>query len=233
MGDIINRNTSVIPACDFSSLEELKDIVEKTCHVDGIGAYKVGFELVIGHGLPAVVETIRKCTDLPIIYDHQKGATDIPDIGAKFVQVCKAAKVDAVILFPLAGPATEMSWIDSCNQQGLKVIVGGEMTHKMFKSSEGGYIDDKGAEKIYVNASKQGVKDFVVPGNKAERIKFYRGLLENVNPVFYSPGLITQGGEITEAARAAGEQWHAIVGRAIYQAKDITAAAKELTKELI
>lgn len=233
MDDIINRSRSIIPACDFSSLEELEEIVEKTCHVDGIGGYKVGFELVIGNSLPAVVEKIKKYTDLPIIYDHQKGATDIPDIGGKFVQVCKAANVDAVILFPLAGPATEMSWIDACQQQNLKVIVGGEMTHKMFKSSEGGYIADKGAEDIYTNASKQGVRDFVVPGNKAERIKFYRDLLKEVNPVFYSPGLITQGGEITEAARAAGERWHAIVGRAIYQAKDVTAAVKELTKELI
>ncbi|MBN2517416.1 MAG: orotidine 5'-phosphate decarboxylase [Candidatus Altiarchaeota archaeon] len=233
MDEIIKRSKSIIPACDFSSLKELQEIVEKTCQIEGIGGYKVGFELVISNGLPAVVESIKKLTDLPIIYDHQKGATDIPDIGGKFAQVCKKAKVDAVILFPLVGPATGRTWIAACQEQKLKVIVGGEMTHQMFKISEGGYMTDQGVEEIYTNAAKQGIRDFVVPGNRVDRIKVYREMLKDINPVFYSPGLIAQGGEITEAARVAGERWHAIVGRALYQAKDITATAKELTKDLI
>jgi orotidine-5'-phosphate decarboxylase len=233
MGDIIKRDRSVIPACDVASLEHFEEIVEKTCSVSGIGGYKVGFELSIRYGLPQVVETTRKYTDLPIIYDHQKAATDIPDVGAKFAAACKEAKVDAVILFPFAGPATEKTWIMTCQEAKLKVIVGGEMTHSMFKKSEGGFIDDASVEEIYKSAAKLKVRDFVVPGNKVDRIKFYRDLLKGVSPVFYSPGLIAQGGGITEAARAAGERWHAIVGRALYQAQDITETAKELTKELI
>ena len=50
--------------------------------------------------------------------------------------------------------------------------------------------------------------------------------------MFYSPGLIAQGGNITKSAHAAGETWHAIVGRALYNAKDIHNAAKELVKNL-
>jgi len=53
-----------------------------------------------------------------------------------------------------------------------------------------------------------------------------------IKPIFYSPGLIAQGGNITESAKAAGEKWHAIVGRALYDAKDINKAAKELVRNL-
>jgi len=233
MGGIIKQDRSVVPACDVQDLGGLEKLVKATAGVEGIGAYKVGFELVITYGLPAVVESIKAITDLPVIYDHQKAATDIPDTGAKFARACKAAKVDAVILFPLTGPKTEDAWIGACKKEKLGVIVGGEMTHPGFKESEGGYIEDSACTEIYKRASKQGIRDFVIPGNRLDRIKVYRDLLDDVKPVFYSPGLVAQGGKITDSAKAAGDRWHAIVGRGIYQAKDMEAAARELTKELI
>jgi orotidine-5'-phosphate decarboxylase len=49
---------------------------------------------------------------------------------------------------------------------------------------------------------------------------------------FFAPGFVAQGGEITEAAKAAGKFWHAIVGRAIYEAEDIRKAAEEMTSKL-
>jgi orotidine-5'-phosphate decarboxylase len=45
-------------------------------------------------------------------------------------------------------------------------------------------------------------------------------------------GFIVQGGRITEVAKAAGDSWHAIVGREIYEAKDVRVAAKEMTSQL-
>jgi len=233
MGDIIEQDRSVIPACDVYSLEELEKLVDATCSVKGIGAYKVGFGLGLRYGLPKICRTIKEKCDLPIIYDHQKAATDIPDTGDLFARVCKDAGVDAVILFPQAGPITEASWIDACMKKGLGVIVGGEMTHPGYKMSEGGWIDDEGITRIYEIAKGEGIRDYIVPGNKPDRIRFYADLLNDCNPIFYSPGLVAQGGKITDSAKAAGDKWHAIVGRGIYQAKDMKAAAKELTKELI
>lgn len=219
MEKIIRLNRSVIPACDVSSIDEFEKIIKETCSVEGIGGYKVGFSLTLSYGLPRIVETGRKYTDLPIIYDHQKAGTDIPDVGKIFAKVCKNAGIDAIIIFPEAGPATEEEWIKAAQSDDLGVIVGGEMTHPKFKRSEGGFIADEALEEIYLEAVKLGVQDFVVPGNRIERIKVYKELIENqgVEPVFYSPGLIAQGGEITEAAKVAGDRWHAIVGRGIYQ----------------
>ncbi|MFH1587383.1 MAG: orotidine 5'-phosphate decarboxylase / HUMPS family protein [Candidatus Diapherotrites archaeon] len=232
MSKIIELDRSVIPACDVPDLETLAKLVEGTASVEGIGGYKIGLELVIPFGMKAVVETIREKSDLPIIYDHQKAATDIPALGKKFAAACKG--VDAIILFPQAGPVTEKEWIAAAKEAGFGVIVGGEMTHEGYMESDGGFIREGAPEKIYEIAAGNGVSDFVVPGNKPDKIMHYREFLEGkgIEPVFYSPGLVAQGGEITESATAAGERWHAIVGRGLYQAADINAAARELTAKL-
>ncbi|MDI6826703.1 MAG: orotidine 5'-phosphate decarboxylase [Candidatus Aenigmarchaeota archaeon] len=231
---IIEYDRSIIPACDVETLQELKKLVEQTHDVKGIGGYKIGFVLALNYGLPNVVKTIRKFTHLPIIYDHQKAATDVPDMGQKFAKVCKDAGVDAVILFPQSGPATEEAWIKACQDVGSEVIVGGEMTHPKFKRSEGGFIDDDALDEIYLNATNLGVTNFVVPGNRVDRILHYKSILETKvkELTFFAPGFVAQGGEITEAAKAAGKFWHAIVGRAIYQAKDMRKAAEEMTCQL-
>ncbi len=229
---IIKLNKSIIPGCDVSDLEKLKNLVKETCSVEGIGAYKIGLQLCIPFGIRKVIDAIRKYTDLPIIYDHQKAATDIPELGEKFASAVKG--VNAVILFPLAGPETEKEWIKACKKEKLGIIIGGEMTHKAFLETEGGFISDKEALKIYEIAAKEKVNDYVVPGNKPEKIKLYKAFLEarGIKPIFYSPGLIAQGGNITESAKAAGKNWHAIIGRALYNAKDINKAAKEMVKNL-
>ncbi len=229
---IIKLNKSIIPSCDVSDLTKLKNLIKETCSVKGIGAYKIGLELCIPYGICHVIDVIRKQTDLPIIYDHQKAATDIPELGEKFAKAVKG--VDAVILFPFTGPETEKAWIKACKKEKLWVIIGGEMTHKGFLESEGGFISEKESLKIYEIAAKEKVNDFVVPGNKPEKIRLYKAFLEarGIKPVFYSPGLIAQGGNITESAKAAGNRWHAIVGRALYNAKDINKTAKELVRNL-
>jgi len=229
----LKDDRTVIVACDVDSLSALKELVKETCNVKGIGGYKIGFELVIPFGMKVVLKTIRDITKLPVMYDHQKAATDIPDTGEKFVKACKG--IDAIILFPQAGPKTEVAWIKACQKYKIKCIVGGEMTHPGYLMEDDGFLDDEAPQRIYGLAAEMGVVDFVVPGNKPDKIKKYREFLEkfSIKPVFYSPGLVAQGGSLTQGAKAAGDKWHAIVGRGIYQAKDMKKAAEELCKELI
>ena len=231
---IISRERSLIPACDVS-IERLHDLVRETADIPEIGAYKLGMVLALSAGLPKAVDAVRKYTDKPIIYDHQKAATDIPDTGRAFAKVCKSAGVDAVILFPQAGPATERAWIRAAREENLGVIVGGLMTHAEYTEGEGGYISDKSVLDMYLNALKEDVTDFVVPGTKTEAVHKIREMLEHegITPTFYSPGLIRQGGDVKEVMKAAGSKWHAIIGRALYEAKNINAAALELAKNLI
>ena len=215
----------------MDSLDKLTKLVKATCSVKGVGAYKIGFELIIPFGMEKVVKAIRKITKLPIIYDHQKAGTDIPEMGSKFMKACKY--VDAVILFPQAGPETEVAWIKAAQQAKMNVIIGGEMTHQAFLKEAGGFIDDNAPKRMYEIAASMGVVDFVIPGNKPEKLLDYVNLIKNKikNPVFYSPGLITQGGSISDLAKKL-DSWHAIIGRAIYEAKDMRKAAEEMAKAL-
>ena len=218
---LIEKNRSIIPACDVQTDYELLELVLKTHEHPAVGAYKIGFSLALSYGLPHLIRDVKHITKKPIIYDHQKAGNDIPKMGENFAKVCADAGVDAVILFPFTGHMTQNVWQSACKHKGLHVIVGGEMTHPGFTD----YISEEDSTAIYKMAADTGIRDFVVPGNKPDRIKFYRDLcLTRSNtqeePIFYSPGLITQGGDISEAGEAAGDRWHAIVGRALYTADD-------------
>jgi len=174
---------------------------------------------------------------VPIIYDHQKAGNDIPDMGKGFAEDLKDAGVTAVILFPFTGPTTQEVWTKACLGVGLQVLTGGMMTHPKFLVSEGGYIADKSVERIFRLACQLGVQHFVVPGNKLDWVKRIRGwLIKELgegNFVLYAPGFITQKGDISECGRIAGKEWHAIVGSAIYEAKDMREAAIAITRQII
>ncbi len=232
---VIAAERSVIPACDIETIEEFEKLVQQTADLPGIGGYKVGFELGLTYGLPKVVEVARKHTDKPIIYDHQKAATDILDTGKKFARVCKNAGIDTVIFFPQAGPETERAWIYHALNKDLKVIVGGRMTHPAYAVSEGGFITDEGAMEMYRIAARAGVNNFVVPGNKLHVIDSVKRMIESegIEPIFHSPGFISQGGKIEDAVQVAGKSWHAIIGTAIYNSPDMRKAAEECTSQIV
>jgi orotidine-5'-phosphate decarboxylase len=236
LGKIIRYDHSIIPACDVKAIEDLERLVKLTHGVTGIGAYKVGSILTIRYGLVALVAKIREFSDLPVIYDHQKAMTDINDLGRDFASVVKDSGADALIGFPQSGPVTEEAWIEACKDVELKVIIGGEMTHPKFKRSEGGYIADDCLDEMYLLAARCGVCDFVVPGNRTDRVAHYKSILKPLvgdSLTFYAPGFVAQGGTITDAAKAAADlSWHAIVGRAIYEAKDVKAAAENMVSQL-
>ncbi len=219
MSKIIDSNRSIIPACDVKTLSQLEKIVEVTKEFPQIKAYKAGFSLGLRYGLPLIVKTIRTIhPDAIVIYDHQKAGTDIPKIAEEFAATMAYASIDAAIIFPMAGPETQKAFIESLQKRSIGVICGGEMTHKCYKASEGGYINGEALEKIYALSAELGVTDFVVPGNRADKMVAYKKLIEykGITPTFYSPGLIDQGGSIAEAGNAAGPFWHAICGTAVY-----------------
>jgi len=256
MSKIIELDRSIIPACDVD-FNTFKEIVQSTADVEKVGAYKVGAAF-LDIGLKKVVDTALEFTNKPIIYDHQKAGTDIPEATPDiFMDAMVRSGVDAVILFPQAGPITEYEWIKAAQDRNLGVIVGGEMTHPRYlerDTSNGkkkdytalfneigitrnipGFMRQFAPFDIYEIASKMGVTNFVVPGNKPNKIEVYKINIEvwGVNEAaYFSPGLVAQGGEISKGAEAAGQRFHAIVGRGIYKADDMRKAAEDLTSKL-
>jgi len=238
---IIEAKRSIIVAADVTNFVELVHLARGVKGVSGISAFKLGIGLGLD-GLKAAADTIREHLgeDLPLIYDHQKAGNDIPDMGKVFADKIKRAGVNNAILFPFAGPATQEAWTKACVDAGLNVLTGGIMTHPQFLVSEGGYIADESVERIYRLACRLGVRHFVVPGNKIDWVKKIRQwLVEELgegNFVLYAPGFITQKGDISECGQVAGEEWHAIVGSAIYGKKtveEMREAAATVTKTII
>lgn len=237
---IIKAKRSVVVAADVSNLNQLHNLVDRTVDIPQIGGYKLGFSLAF-LGLQKAVEIIQRANsrarqDKKIIFDFQKAGNDIPETGKIFAQSMVDAGVDTVILFPFTGPVSQSAWTMACLDAGLKVIVGGIMTHAKFLISEGGYISDRAVFEIYGTAARMGCRHFVVPGTKIDWVRKIRDLLNDIlgeeKYVLYAPGFISQGGDIGECAKIIPGEWHAIVGSAIYKARDIREAAIQVCSQI-
>lgn len=238
---IIEASRSVIVAADVYELKDLMTLLRATADISGISAFKPGITLGLD-GLLEATRMIKLESDgrLKVIYDHQKAGNDIPEMGEKFAKKLVDAGVDAAILFPFTGPATQEAWTNACFSAGLQVLTGGIMTHPKFLVSEGGYIADEAPEAIFRLAAKLGVRHFVVPGNKLGWVQKLRAILVEElgegNFVLYAPGFITQGGDLSECGLVAGKEFHGIVGSGIYNKDTVDAmrvAALRCTSQLI
>lgn len=232
---------TIIPALDCPPARAA-EIVRGIGSVDLIRAVKLGaWKGTKRPGIDAYMQAIGPYLgDRKVIYDHQKGGTDIPDLEDSLAELVDAG-VHALILFPFGGALTQERWTKSAVDAGLTVLVGGHMTQKGFLYSQGGYVHDEAPERIYRNAVAQGVHDFVVPGNQPDLVVKYKGIIEDEllhqglggeTFAFYAPGFVRQGGVISETGAVAGERWHAIVGSALINAVDVEAVARELTSQI-
>ncbi len=227
----MQRVRKFIPALDIEDLEAIKSLVKKVDRSDLIYGYKIGFIAGLTNGLPAVAQTIRQISAKPIIYDHQKAATDIPDMGSRFAKLMKKSGMDEVILFPQAGPATLEAWVKALQEERITVIVGGIMTHPKYRLSEGGYLDDSAVLDIYKRSYKLGVRNFVVPLTKPEAVKnVFRELSEPEDCIFYSPGFGKQGGDPGQFDFL--QTHYLIVGRSLLNAPDPVVYLEQAGREV-
>ena len=226
----------VIVACDVENIDKFKKIVENTYSIEGIVGYKIGCSLALKYGLSQLTKAVKENTDLPVIYDHQKAGTDIPQSGAIFAEVCTDGGVSGVIIFPQSGPATEEAFIKSLLKRDLIPIVGGEMTHPKYLSNDGGFIREDAPMEMCRIAAVNKADHFVVPGNKPEVIKKYLSMLSSIvkQPNYCLPGIGRQGGDIKSAFKSLeGAAGYAIIGSGIYRQKNMDKAARMFCKEAL
>lgn len=229
------RERGIIIAADVKELSDLSALVKLAATVPEVVAIKIGCSLVLRYGLPSVVRSIKELANFPIIYDHQKAGTDIPQMGKVFALACSEAGVQGVILFPQAGPKTLEAFVSAAFDYGLTPIVGLVMTHPFYLKKEGGFIDNNAPESICIISLKAGVRYFVLPGTKTEILKeFSKRILSQVQPArIMMPGIGSQGGSINIAFQAVkGHYPFAIIGSAIYNAPNPREALKRFAAEV-
>jgi len=226
----------IVPTLDMTSLDEIRRVVEKTRDIEGVVAYKLGLTLSLCSGLKQAARELKAMTSLPIIYDHQKAGADVPDMAGKFAEVCADAGVDALILFPLAGPQAVTAFVRAAIEHRLTPVVGGELPFADYTVAGGGYVADDALEQILKKAIEAGATHFVIPGNTAEKVRQHGGWLANAveDPALFIPGIGALGGTIRECFSAAqGCRAYAVIGRAIYGAGDPAEAARCLAGEAL
>lgn len=216
----------LMPSLDQTELAPAIAMVEAVASHPLVSSFKVGFSLGLGEGLPRVVEAIRRHTDKPVVYDHQKAATDIPDTGALFGRTLARAGITEAILFPQAGPETLRGWVQGLRDHGVEPVVGGLMTHRGFLEGEGGYLVDRSVREVYALATELGVTRFVVPLTKPAAVA---AIAFPPNAIFYSPGFGAQGGDARAFPFLA--EHHLIVGRALFAAPDPRAWVDGVARE--
>jgi len=233
---VLFEKQGIIVACDVSSLHALAELVEATADCGAVTGFKLGFTLGMRYGLPRVVKSIRARTKKPIVYDHQKAGTDIPQTGLFFAELCAESRCDGAILFPHAGPATLETWVDALQKHKITPIVGAVMTHPHFLASEGGFVIDNASAQIYYVALSKGVSHFVLPATKPEQVIMLKEEAMRLGvscPIILSPGIGRQKANVTEVRqRFADLKWSAIIGSAIYKADDPAAQASRIADEL-
>jgi orotidine-5'-phosphate decarboxylase len=234
--NLFELRCGVIVACDVESNDRFKKILEETSSVEGIVGYKIGCLLVMRYGFSQLIESAQESTDLPIIYDHQKAGTDIPQLGEDFARTCQEGGIRGVIVFPQSGPVTEDAFITALFKRDLVPMVGGEMTHPKYLSNDGGFIRENAPMEMYRIAAEKSVDHFIVPGNKPETIRKYHEILSSVTrePKYCMPGIGRQGGDISSAfEHLEGADAYAIIGSAIYRSPNMRDAARTFCKEAL
>jgi orotidine-5'-phosphate decarboxylase len=156
----LDRDRTLIPACDVS-MPKYEQILIATKDIPEVEAVKVGFQLVLEEGLKTVVQ--HRILNKEKFYNHESGATDIPDLGAKFMQTCKNSGVDGVILGFFSGPATADAWIRAAKEQNLKIIGESYLGFSGFLADEGGYINRETVARMHKDLLGLGLKDFILP----------------------------------------------------------------------
>lgn len=224
----------IIVALDADTVDACKRTVEATTKVEGVVGYKLGMTTALRLGLAETVRQFRSHTDLPLLYDHQKAGPDVFDMAAKYAALCAEAKVDGLILFPLAGPRAVEGFVSETLKAGILPLVGGDLPFPDFNVSGGGYVADDALERIIDKAADCGAHHFVVPGNTTDKLRHHAERLKTKlrAPVFVVPGIGPLGGKIGELVAAGnGCSVYGVVGRAVYGAPDQAAAARALVDE--
>lgn len=224
----------IIVALDADSVDACKRTLDLTTGIEGVVGYKFGMTMALRLGLAQSVRELRAHTDLPLLYDHQKAGPDVFDMAAKFSALAAEAKVDGLILFPVAGPRAVERFVGEAIKRGILPLVGGDLPFPDYNVAGGGYVADDALERIIDRAIEVGADHFVIPGNTPEKLRYHAARLKPKlkAPVFVVPGIGPLGGRIGDLVAAAGGcSVYGVVGRAVYGAADQAAAARALVDE--
>lgn len=210
----MQKNSRIILSLDVTNYKKAMDLVENL--KDLVDAVKVGYPLVLETGV-GIIKDISNY--LPVICDFK--IADIPNTNSMIAEIAKKYGAEGIISHAFTGSDSLEAVVKTFHPGYVFAVV--EMTHPGAME----YMQNLSMEMAKMAISK-GVKGFIVPGTRPERIRLYRALSRDL--ILLAPGIGAQGGEAKMAIESGAD--YIIVGRSIYQSKDPVKATKDIMKSI-
>lgn len=186
-----------------------------------ICAIKLNFHVI----LPLSSTDLKKITyiahreKLQVIADIK--LNDIPNTNSITIQHLHSMGFDSIIVNPFIGKNNLKTTVDFAHSLDCGVISLVYMSHSGAKEGFGVSVVDASNYKseeptafykvFYQNSKDSGVDGIVIGGNRLDILKEFSS--KNLKIPIYSPGLITQGGDVKSALECGAD--YLIIGRAI------------------
>ena len=208
----------IILALDLQTIGEAMEVAFSVR--DYVDTIKIGYPLVLSEGLESI-SMVKDEFDCKVIADFK--VADIPETNNKIADLTFKAGADALIVHGFVGDDSLQACIDSAEKYNGDVFLLTEMSHP-------------GASKFLQNAAEEiahmgvemGLKNYVAPSTKLNRLKKIRSIVGN-NSFIISPGVGVQGGDPRKTLEFADA---IIVGRSIYSSKNPENAVKSIINSI-
>lgn len=208
----------IILALDVQNMKSALNIVEDVS--DYINTIKIGYPLALAEGLGSITQ-IKEEFDCNVIADFK--VADIPETNTKITDLTFKAGADALIAHGFVGGDSVKACLESAQKHGKEVFLLTEMSHpgasRFLKPA---------AEDIAAMGVEMGIKNYVAPATKLDRLKKIREIVGD-GAFIISPGVGAQGGSASKTLQFADA---AIVGRSIYLSESPRNAVKSIVDSI-
>ena len=209
---------SIILALDLQTIEEAMKVAEGVREY--VNTIKIGYPLVLAEGLESI-SIIKEEFDCKVIADFK--VADIPETNSKIADLTFKAGADAIIVHGFVGEDSAQACLDSAERFGGNVFLLTEMSHPGASR-----FLQYAADEIAHMGVDMGLKNFVAPSTKLDRLKKIRSIVGNESFVI-SPGVGVQGGDPRRTLEFADA---IIVGRSIYSSENPEKAVKSIINDI-
>ncbi|ADZ10194.1 orotidine 5'-phosphate decarboxylase [Methanobacterium lacus] len=195
----------IILAMDLLTIDGALEVGNSV--INYLDTIKIGYPLALAEGLPSI-GLVKDRFDCKIIADFK--VADIPETNKKIADLTFKAGADAIIVHGFVGPDSVKACVDSAEEFGTEVFLLTEMSHPGASR-----FLQPAAEDIAVMGMEMGLKNYVAPSTKPDRLKKIREVVGK-DSFIISPGVGVQGGDPNQTLEFADA---IIVGRSIYSSE--------------
>ncbi len=208
----------IILALDLQTIGEAIEVAGSV--IEYVDTIKIGYPLVLAEGLESI-SIIKDEFDCKVIADFK--VADIPETNTKIADLTFKAGADAIIVHGFVGEDSLQACLDSSEKYLGDVFLLTEMSHP----GASRFLQNA-AEEIAQMGVEMGLKNYVAPSTKLNRLKKIRSIVGS-NSFIISPGVGFQGGDPVKTLEFADA---IIVGRSIYSAKNPENAVKSIINSI-